>query len=153
MGWIDLAIIGIVIISALLSLMRGFVREVLSTANLVGSFLIAIFFGASFASFLQQYIEHELTREVSARVILFFVSLVVFGIANIFLARIIRITGIGESDKFLGLLFGFIRGLVIVLAIAFLLELIAPATKWDADTLLASEFRTFAIWIKVNFIG
>lgn len=153
MNWIDFVIIGIVVLSTLLSLLRGFVREALSTANLIGSFAVAIFFGAKFAVFLQDYIQHELTREIAARVILFFASLIVFGIANIFLSRIIKFTGIAESDKFLGLLFGFIRGLVVVVAIAFLLEVVAPQSRWDHGTLLAGGFRDVAIWIKVKFLG
>ena len=50
MTWIDYAVLGIIGVSVLLSIIHGFIRELLSLAGWVASFLVAQFFAADAAA-------------------------------------------------------------------------------------------------------
>ena len=71
MAVIDWVILAVVVVSALISLKRGFVKEALSLASWVAAFLVARFFSANLATLLVGQIETNSLRWIVAFVILF----------------------------------------------------------------------------------
>ncbi|MDO6470057.1 CvpA family protein, partial [Neptunomonas phycophila] len=75
MNWADWTLIGIVVISGLVSLRRGFMKEALSLATWVAAFIVARLFGDALASVLVDYIQTPTFRIVTSFAILFVLTL------------------------------------------------------------------------------
>ncbi len=114
MQWIDIIIIAIVLISALVSVARGFVKELLSLIAWAAAFFVTINFYRNLASLLT-YFDSEIIRLSLAIFILFFGTLIVIGFVNLTITTILKKTGLSGTDRMLGMIFGAARGLVIVL--------------------------------------
>lgn len=121
---IDAIIIGIIVFSLLVSLWRGFIREVLSLVSWVVAFFIASKFYPYLSALLVNvdlpYIQKsEFLRNGVAAAILFIAVLIVGGIVNTLLSQLADKTGLTGTDRVLGAAFGALRGIFIVAAILF----------------------------------
>ena len=112
---VDYIIIGLVVISALFGLLRGFVREVIALLTWILAFWLAFQFGPAAAVWLEPHISVPSMRNAAAYAGIFIVVLILGGLAGYALTRLIHASGIGGTDRVLGLVFGALRGLVIVL--------------------------------------
>lgn len=113
----DYLILAILVVSILLSISRGVVREVLSLASWIIAFMVANSFAARFAPMLPSTIGGESLRILLAFVALFLATLVAMSLVTLLTSALFRTVGLGFADRFFGSLFGFIRGLVVVLVI------------------------------------
>ena len=148
MSWIDFVIIGVVFISCFISLIRGFVREALSLASWVFSFLIAWNLHGGFARFFQTSIESVNLRLIVAFFILFVLSLVMFAVVNFFAGKMVQRTGLTGVDRVIGVIFGFMRGVLLVTAVVALGGLThLPKTQLWTDSALLVQFQAVAIWL------
>ncbi len=148
MTWIDFVIIGIVFVSCIISVIRGFVREAISLASWVVSFLIAWNLHGSFATFFNSSIEHQNLRLIVAFFVLFVMSLIVFTIISFFAGKLVERTGLTGADRVIGVIFGFSRGILIVtglVALAGLTQL--PRSELWRDSLLLANVQAVAIWL------
>ena len=110
----DLIIIAILALSALLAFMRGFVREVLSIGAWVGA-AVATIYGFPLAQpYARKYIEVALFADIAAGVTIFVLALIVLTILSHALSKNVRDSALGAVDRSLGLLFGLVRGAVLV---------------------------------------
>ena len=125
---IDYIIIGIIAFSIIVSLLRGFVREVLSLASWVVAFIVASHFYPSLAAYLTQ-IDSLYIRNGTAIGILFVLTLIVGAIVNFVIAQLVDKTGLTGTDRVLGAAFGLLRGEVIVAAVLFFFETIKKIEK------------------------
>lgn len=120
----DYVVSGIFLVSIVLSIIRGFVREALSVAGWVVAFIVA----GAYASFFEKFLPVEITGEtlrISIAFVLAFLSvLLITALATMSLSVLIKGIGLGFIDRLLGSVFGFIRALAIVM----LLVLIAGLT-------------------------
>jgi membrane protein required for colicin V production len=110
----DLIIIAILALSALLAFMRGFVREVLSIGAWVGAALATIYGFPLLQPFARKYIEVALFADIAAGVSIFVVALIILTVLSHALSKNVRGSALGAVDRSLGLLFGLVRGAVLV---------------------------------------
>jgi membrane protein required for colicin V production len=110
----DYGVLGIVGISVLLSLMRGFVREFLGLASWVLAAWAGKTYAADVADMLPASIPSESLRLVAAFVIVFLGMLLIASLLAIAIGELFRKVGMGWVDRGLGGLFGCARGLLIV---------------------------------------
>ena len=113
----DYVVLAIVALSVLLSITRGFVRELLSLAGWVIAFMVANSFAAVLASLLPSTIGNDSIRVVLAFGILFLAALLAMGLVTMLVSALVSAVGLGFTDRFLGSLFGFMRGFAVVLLI------------------------------------
>lgn len=131
MSTIDWLIIAVVILSTLLSLKRGFVKEVLSLLTWVVAFVVSVKFSDQMQGLLIEQVQNDQIRYIVSFVSLFVASLVVGALVSYLLGSLIQVTGLSSTDRVLGMLFGFARGSLIVVAFVSLLSL-SPAIEETA---------------------
>ncbi|MEM0898600.1 MAG: CvpA family protein [Pseudomonadota bacterium] len=114
---LDVAVIVLVLLSAVLAMVRGFSREVLSIVSWVVAGIAAIYLYARVTPFVQNYISSELISQLVAGAAIFFLVLIVATLVTMRIADTIVDSRIGPLDRSLGFVFGVGRG-VIVCAVA-----------------------------------
>ena len=149
MLWIDYVIIGIIALSAIISIVRGFVKEVLSLVAWILAFWVALTFSPQFSVLLSDYISTQSISLFTAFSGLFIVTLILSALVNNLIAAIVVKTGLSGTDRMLGVLFGLLRGVAIVT----LLVLLAAATPmpndaWWQNAVLIEHFEKLAIWVR-----
>jgi membrane protein required for colicin V production len=148
-SWVDLIIIVIIIISALISLVRGFVKESISLASWILAGFIALRYFTPLADLLEPYIESPTIRTGTGFAILFVSSLIVGAIINFMASQMVTKTGLTGTDKSLGVVFGAARGLLIVTLLVLLAGLTPmPSEPWWNDSAMIDFFSDMANWIK-----
>lgn len=150
---VDWVIVVVLVISTGLSLWRGFAREALSLAGWVAAFIIANMFGGQMASLLAGAIENITGRYVAAYAILFVGTLIAAGLLAKLAAQLIKVTGLTLLDRLLGTVFGFARGVILILVFVFVLrQLVAPADlQWLHHSVLMPHLDMLAQWTQAIF--
>jgi len=145
----DLVILGIILISALISLVRGFVREAFSLAVWIFAFWVAWTFFREAAVRLEPWVATPSVRLGLAFAGLMLVTLLVGGIANYLVIRLVQKTGLSGSDRFIGMIFGAARGVLLVAVLVLLAGLTPlPADPWWQESRLIPYFQELALWLK-----
>ena len=150
---VDWAIIAVLGLSILLSLWRGFVREAVSLAGWIAAFVVANMFVGEMATFLQQWIANVTGRYVAAYALLFAGMLMVAGIVGKLSAQVVKVTGLTLLDRFLGTVFGFARGIIIVLVVVYVLRQLAPPQNllWLDESQLMPHVDMLGQWVQALF--
>lgn len=148
MIWVDYVIIGIIGVSALISLMRGFVREALSLAVWVAAFWIAWSFFRDLAPHLTWFSVPSVRYGIGFA-ILFIVTLIVGGLVNYLMGQLVDRTGLTGTDRLIGMLFGAARGILLVTVLILLAGLTPlPEDPWWQQSELIDYFQELAVWLK-----
>jgi membrane protein required for colicin V production len=147
MNWIDYAILGVILLSAVISIIRGFVKEAISLAIWFSAFFIASQFYADLAVYLTKF-DDLMIRNGVAIGILFVSTLVIGGLVNYLISQLVQFTGLTGTDRALGLVFGGLRGILIVSALLFFLDTFTPmsSSTWWGTSVLIPEFSLIIEW-------
>ena len=116
----DYAVLSIIGVSILLSVMRGFLREVMALLAWVVAFWVANLFTDQLAPMLPAAIPTPELRVLAAFVLLFFATLLLMTIVAITVGQLLKAIGVGPWDRVMGAFFGFARGMIIVLVLVLL---------------------------------
>ena len=125
MNWLDGIILGILVLSVLIGLMRGLVAEVLSLVAWIAAFWVAAVFGPDVAGLFENSISLPMARIALGYAICFFGVLLLGMLVRFAARRLIWSTGLSGIDRLLGVLFGFVRGVLVVTILVFLVGLTA----------------------------
>jgi len=149
MNWLDLVIIGIIAISAVISLFRGFTKEAISLGTWILAFWLALAFSTRLATMLPDSISSPTARIAVAFAGLFVLTVILGGIVNFLISSLVEKTGLTGTDRSLGVIFGIVRGalLVVVLTLLAGLTTLPKERAWE-DSLMMGKFEQGAIWLK-----
>ena len=127
---IDIVVALVVLSSALISFMRGFIREVLTIAGVVGGILAAVFLGPSLAPTVRVWfgvgedgedakklfdiIPMEVVADVTTYGAIFIAVVIVLSVLSHFISGAAKAVGLGPVDRSLGVIFGVARALVLL---------------------------------------
>lgn len=150
MNWADWTIVGIVVVSCLIGLKRGFVKEALSLACWAAAFVVAVTFRAPLSALLVEAISTPSVREMAAFGILFVATLIVGALVNYLIGELVRITGLSGTDRLFGMVFGAARGAIVVMAILLLVPAVVPIDQdpWWQQSNLIPSFLTMEDWAR-----
>lgn len=145
----DLIVLSIIVISIVVSLMRGFVKEALSLAGWLVSLWIAMTFSSGMAELFGDSIKDPTLRLLAAFVTLFILSLIIGSIINFFATQFVQRAGLTGVDRTIGAVFGLLRGVLLVTIIVMLLGLTTlPKESWWDDSFFLFRFEVIATWLK-----
>ena len=126
---VDYIIIAILIISAVMGLVRGLLREAIAVITWFLAIILAWSFGSSLEPMLGGILVGSPIRIWAARAIIFVFVLLLGGAVSVILGHFVRVSMFAGMDKFLGFVFGIIRGVVIVGAFTIAIQ----ALRMDED--------------------
>jgi membrane protein required for colicin V production len=116
MSWPDYAILVVIGLSILVGALRGFIKEVFSLLVWAAAFLVAWHFADDVADLMEGAITLPSARTAMGFVGLFVAVLLIGGLINYLLGKLVESTGLSGSDRLLGGVFGAVRGLALVVA-------------------------------------
>jgi membrane protein required for colicin V production len=105
-------------VSLLLGVWRGLVFEMLSLAAWVAAFFVAQWFAADVAQWLPMTGAAEPLRYAAGFLLTFMVAAFAGGLVALFVKKLVTVVGLAPVDRVLGSVFGLVRGLVLLLALA-----------------------------------
>ncbi|MGD1016129.1 MAG: CvpA family protein [Roseiarcus sp.] len=112
-SYLDLGVLGIILVSALLSMMRGFTREVLAIGSWAAAAAAAYYFYPVVMPYATPYVHKEIVAQAISAAVVFFAMLIVVSLFTVRLSDAILDSKIGALDRSLGFLFGAARGFLL----------------------------------------
>lgn len=132
MTWVDAVVLGVIALSALFSMVRGFVREVLGVGAWIGAFIASMkFYGP-----VQPYIVSLLPKGLAhfaiygAMASVFLVVLIILSLVSGLIGGLVRESPLSSLDHSLGIVFGIARGAVIIFLAYIALGMAEPSAAW-----------------------
>ncbi len=148
----DWLLMSILLISMGVAYRRGIVRTIFGLVGFFGGLLIA----STYYTALGDWIVHIrlLTFAATARILAYLLIVVVavagFELAGLLVQKLLRVVGLGFADHLLGVVFGFVRGCVIGIAVLMVTTNFAPQS-WVVTTSVLSPYL-FGIAHDVSFL-
>jgi membrane protein required for colicin V production len=152
----DYVVLGIMGVSILLSLMRGFVREALGLASWVVALLVARSYAVTLAKMLPNAIPNDDLRMLAGFAIVFLATLLVTSLLTIFVSEMVKKLGLSVMDRGLGAIFGTARGVLIVGILVMLggLTSLPHRSEWR-DAMLSAPLEAMVMkaspWLPQDF--
>jgi membrane protein required for colicin V production len=147
-NWVDYVIFSVILISMLISFLRGFVKEAISLFIWLAAIIVALKFAAPVGDLFSAYVQSETARFVIAFIALFIGVILVGILLNAVIRAILDKSGLSIVDRFLGVIFGFARG---VLLVSMILMFVQMSALSDNSVLKASwsinKLEPFVGWL------
>lgn len=119
---LDIGFIAVILLSAIIGFFRGLVREILSLLGWIVSLWLAWVYAPQAADLFAAIITSPDVRKGAAFMTLFLISLVLIAVLSHFICKVINDSALKSTDKTLGMLFGGLRGVLLVAVIAILIQ-------------------------------
>ena len=149
MPWIDIVIIAFFVISILIGIYRGFVKETLSVASWALAAFMAFKFGEQASVYIKPYITQEPLDLAIAYVAVFLVSLIVFAVISHIISQIFASSGMTGIDRSIGSIFGALRAAVILVVLILVGRFMAMDNQsWWLDSQIIPYFEPLVEWFK-----
>ncbi|GJM06919.1 MAG: colicin V production protein [marine bacterium B5-7] len=133
---VDYVILGLIGFSGFVGLMRGFAREVLSLISWALAFWLAMHFNQALSVNLKSWIHQGVTRTTVSFLLIFLGVLILGWMIGLLIRLCMQADQKSGWDRLLGLLFGALRGIVVVLAMVYLIDgtALAEQSWWQQST-------------------
>jgi membrane protein required for colicin V production len=150
-NWVDYAIIAVLGLSVLMGLWRGFIGEVLALACWACAFWVAWLVGPTLAERFSASISTPSARVLLAYALCFIAVLIAGAIVTFLIRKLVESSGLSGSDRLLGMVFGLVRGLALVVLVVLLMEFTPfPRDPWWHESRLLPTFENGAHWLSAR---
>lgn len=146
-GWVDWAMLAVLLVSVFVGLWRGFIFEVMALLGWVVAWLAAQFFAAPLAPYVPLGTPGSSLNFAAAFVVCFVGALIAWMLVARLVRMLLRATPLSSIDRALGAFFGLLRGGLLLLVVALVMAL-TPAGR-------APAWRTSqgAMWLNTAVHG
>jgi membrane protein required for colicin V production len=149
LSWVDITIAGVVMLSMITGLFRGFVKEVIALCVWVFAFWFAFHYGSMLDPWVAPHVKDNTVRIIIEFIIILLLSLIFGGIINALIGLIMRRSGLSGTDRLLGMGFGFARGVFIVAVIILGIHMTGMDVKeFSKESQLYSKLDPLVDWLK-----
>tara|TARA_E500000178_G_C16980123_1_gene735350 strand:- start:1001 stop:1585 length:585 start_codon:yes stop_codon:yes gene_type:complete len=131
----DWFILIVLIASGIISLSRGFTKEFLSLFLWLAAFVAAISLEYLATPKINEFIGNQEISKIISYIVVFIVFIFLGGIIIKFISKLIKWSGASGFDRFLGVIFGLFRGLIVL----FVIFLILPSGLKTTDVISNSK--------------
>jgi membrane protein required for colicin V production len=118
LGWIDIAMLALIALSALAGAVRGLTFEILSLLGWVAAWFAGLWLGPLIAPHLPVGAPGSALNGIAAFACAFLIALILSGLAARAISALVGKTLLRPLDRLLGAVFGVLRGLLVLLALA-----------------------------------
>jgi membrane protein required for colicin V production len=150
MSTADWIILGFLVFSVTAAAIEGFFHEAFKLAGLVVGYILAAWQYHRLADWFAPYLKSPWLGEIAGFLIIFFAVLMVAGIAGRIARSVMKKAGLSAVDRFLGAVFGLLKGVLVVAIVLTAVAAFAPAANWLAESQLAPYFLVggrAAVWL------
>ena len=147
----DWFILVVLIASGIISFTRGFAKEFLSLFLWVAAFIAAISLEFLATPKINEFIGNEEISKIISYIFVFVIFIFVGGIVIKFISKLIKWSGASGFDRFLGVLFGLIRGLIVLFVIFLLLPSSLKTTDLISNSKITPIIQKYAPQIEAYF--
>lgn len=147
---LDGILVGFTLVSAMLAMVRGLSREILSIVSWVAAAVAAYLFYKPVVPYVQPYIDSDKVAMGAAAAIVFLVALIVVTVITMKIADWIIDSRVGALDRTLGFLYGAARGiLVVAVALMFFNWLVGDRSpSWVSEAKSRPLLEQIGDWIE-----
>jgi membrane protein required for colicin V production len=134
---LDWSILLVILLNVVGAIAQGFFYELFSFAGVVIGYLIAAWEYPRVAAFYAHYTNSEWAADIAGFLTVFFVVLVLGSVAGKIARSAIEGVGLRWIDRFLGGLFGFLKGVIVCTVVVMALAAFSPTSPWLQDSRIA----------------
>jgi len=143
---LDWGVIAVMALSTLFAFIRGFTREFIALLTWIFGVVAAIVFSPTVAAWFPDFGANEALRYILAFALILVAALLVGALVAWPLGSVIRKSGMGFVDRFMGAMFGVARGALLVVGFALVAGLTSlPRQDWWQNAALAPALATAAM--------
>lgn len=147
---LDLVLLAVMLISGLLAMVRGFMREILSIAAWGTAALVTLYSYQKLLPTAKTYIASDTLASIAVIAGVFIATLIVVSIITVRISDMILDSRIGALDRTLGFLFGLARGLLIVVVAFLFFAWLVPAKQrpdWISNAKSLTMLQSTGDWL------
>jgi membrane protein required for colicin V production len=147
---LDIFLLAVMLISGVLAMIRGFMREVLSIAAWAGAAIVTLYAYSKVLPAAKQYLNNDIVATAVTVAGLFLGTLILISVITVRIADKILDSRIGALDRTLGFLFGLARGLLIVVVAFVFFDWLAPVKQpaWVSDAKSRVVLKGTGQWLQ-----
>ncbi len=127
--WLDIILLGVMLISGLLAMIRGFMREVLSIAAWGTAAVATLLLYPKLLPIAKVNISSDIVATAAVIGGVFLITLLIVSVITVRISDMVLDSRIGALDRTMGFLFGLGRGLIIVVVAFLFFAWLVPAGK------------------------
>ena len=147
----DWFILIVLVASGVISFARGFTKEFLSLFLWLAAFIAAISLEYLATPKINEFIGNEEVSKIVSYITVFIIFIFLGGIVIKFISKLIKWSGASGFDRFLGVLFGLIRGLIVLFVIFLLLPSSLKTTDLISNSKITPIIQKYAPEIEAYF--
>ena len=149
--FLDLILLVVMLISAMLAMIRGFMREILSIAAWAIAAIATIYSYAKLLPLAKSYFNNDIVAAAAVIGGVFLGTLLIVSVLTVRISDAILDSRVGALDRTLGFLFGLARGLLIVVVAFLFFDWLVPAKSqpiWVQDAKSKVVLQSTGDWLK-----
>ena len=147
----DWFILIVLIASGVISFTRGFTKELLSLFLWLAAFIAAISLEYLATPKINEFIGNQEISKIISFIVVFIIFIFLGGIIIKFISKLIKWSGASGFDRFLGILFGLVRGLIVLFVIFLLLPSGLKTTNLISNSKITPIIQKYAPEIEAYF--
>ena len=141
---LDVAVIGIILLSVIIGLFRGFIKEIFGLFGICISILLTMRYRDYFSNLYSKYVVSEIISGILSTITVFILIIIVMIVVNGWIMNLLSSARCSVIDRFGGFLIGFMKGIVFAYFLFFIIETscyaLLPTAKEEDREILPTWF-------------